>query len=759
MAIMNRIKLLRSSTTGAIPATTGAGDVGEIAANLIDRKLYIRDASGAPIVLADRITSYSASQQYAAGDFAVQNNVIYRNTTPITIPEAFNAAKWVAMGATVGLDPAVLLAPDGATRNRITPTNATYPALELRPFSGQSANLLDVNGTKHDSRGLPIGRYGETVFLVSQTGHGFTVIGEPAAYVHPNWVKADSDDAGKAVRAIVHEVIDANNVLLQTSGRVAALNVGAFIGGAISAGQTYYLSTTPGKLTTTPPAVGAQPVLLTLTTTTAVILLSNAAGAVLTVSAPGPQTVFSALKVSIADGTRRLDFDPQLQKISSSAGTPATLAFNEDGTLTSGGGIIAGGPLRIPTNAAYGLQFGANDTLRIASSGAGAAGTIVSYVNGALKLTLSATALTAAAGVDFTGSGAGLTALPSASLTGTIADARLPSTMTSKNITGNLIATGVVRGTVEHAESGGYFRIGTYDTGAYGAGGARIYADPNNQRLVLDMNHGGIIKPIGLTAANWGIEPEGNARFGTVRLAQTPAGNVGTGYISTSTGTLMQFRSGTDLINFRDVGGNVLGQVSPGTAVPSSVTLITRQMGDLRYFNASNMNAGTLDRPVDVIGTVRGSLMHRVDGGYMYVGSYDTGSYGSGSARLWYNSNGRDLTMLSHAGADLNVIAGSFTGGHIGNGASLTNIPTAYSGVGGGAVGSVRLLLSRGGGDGNGDTVAGSDLRSPALVVDTDDNDLKVTYSSGPGGTWRAMQSTTAAGSSQRGFANYVRIS
>lgn len=336
---MSLIKLPRNFTTGVVPATTSAAGEGETLINVADAKVYMRNASGAAVLVASRLTNYSASLKYAVGDVVIESGVIYQCSTAVTTPEAFNPAKWTATGASVDIAPAVVKAPSSTGRNEITPTG-NYTPLTLLPSGGQSAPLFNVNGTQHDARGLPVGRYGETVFLVSQASHPFTLVGQAAAYVHPNWVLAQSGSSTLAVRALVHEVIDANNVLLQTSGQIKSLASASVDGGSIAAGTVYYLSTTAGKLTSTPPT-NAQPALLTTSTTKGVILLANAAGASIVSRAPGgaAQTVFEPFRVVSTDGSKGFSITPATQTMSTLGGTPINLIWQESGELRIEGAV------------------------------------------------------------------------------------------------------------------------------------------------------------------------------------------------------------------------------------------------------------------------------------------------------------------------------------------------------------------------------------------------------------------------------------
>ena len=67
---MNRVQVLRSSTSGALP-TAGARLPGEVFANFPDLQLGVIDGSKNPQKLI-AVRFFSASANYAIGDFVVQ---------------------------------------------------------------------------------------------------------------------------------------------------------------------------------------------------------------------------------------------------------------------------------------------------------------------------------------------------------------------------------------------------------------------------------------------------------------------------------------------------------------------------------------------------------------------------------------------------------------------------------------------------------------------------------------------------------------
>lgn len=108
-----------------------------------------------------------------------------------------------------------------------------------------------------------------------------------------------------------------------------------------------------------------------------------------------------------------------------------------------------------------------------------------------------------------------------------------------------------------------------------------------------------------------------------------------------------------------------------------------------------------------------------------------------------------------------NLNAGTISTARLPSDTAATDwIRVNYAAAASGAVGTYQWLLSNGGGDSAGTVTAGSNLRLPMYAIDTDDNDLHISFYGGPSGTWIAMQSTTAGtSSSQRAPGMYMRIS
>ena len=241
--------------------TTGeAGELGtlKLAVNTEDDKVFIGSQ-----VVADRTDLYSPAREYLVGDRCIQNNNLYRCTTAITTPEAFNPAKWQLIGAdnSGALSQAIIIDPDVPTRNTIDVTGGggLVPALRTTFDNSQSVDLYEFSPNARISRfGIPTNAFGETVFRVSQVNHLFTAVGTLVYYDGSKWTTASSTDVDLFPQAMVHQIIDGDNFLLQVGGRINNLSPAAFVGGTPPVpGTFYYASETPGRMTA---VEGATPV-------------------------------------------------------------------------------------------------------------------------------------------------------------------------------------------------------------------------------------------------------------------------------------------------------------------------------------------------------------------------------------------------------------------------------------------------------------------------------------------------------------------
>lgn len=321
----------------------------------------------------------------------------------------------------------------------------------------------------------------------------------------------------------------------------------------------------------------------------------------------------------------------------------------------------------------------------------------------------------------FTGNGSGITAINGTNITtGTINNSRLPSAISVTSVT----ASGSVTGKLSHAEDGGYLTVGSHNISSYGSGSGRIHYKPSVSTFTFDKSGGGV------------------------------------------------------------------------TIAADSIV---------------------------------GGLTHDLDQGYMLIGSYDTTVYGTGSARVWWSNNDKQLTILSEAGNDATVVASAFSGalnannitsgtvssnritgsysnltgtgvlnsGSITSGFGSINIGSSvFTGNGSGisslnaseissgtlsvsrlgtstansdwvldrtseaaasGIGTYNFLLGPDDGHTAGTNYAGSSLRTPALGLENDGDTLSTAFSSGPSGTWKAMD-TNNTPANFKAFGIFLRI-
>lgn len=98
----NTIQIKRSSTTGAVP-TAGQLAVGELAANLVDRKLFSKNADGTVFQLGGGATG------------AGQDDVFYENSQTVTTDYTITTGKNAMSAGPIEIDDGVTVTvPDGS---------------------------------------------------------------------------------------------------------------------------------------------------------------------------------------------------------------------------------------------------------------------------------------------------------------------------------------------------------------------------------------------------------------------------------------------------------------------------------------------------------------------------------------------------------------------------------------------------------------------------------------------------------------------
>jgi len=123
--------------------------------------------------------------------------------------------------------------------------------------------------------GIPTGNLAWGIYKIHQVAHSFTKVGQPASFDGTNWTLARADTNSTLAQAVVKEILDADNFVLQVGGSIENLDSTAFAGGTIQPGTVYYVSSSvAGQLTSAPPASPgiANPVLFTLAGTSGFVL-------------------------------------------------------------------------------------------------------------------------------------------------------------------------------------------------------------------------------------------------------------------------------------------------------------------------------------------------------------------------------------------------------------------------------------------------------------------------------------------------------
>ena len=263
-----RIRIQRSGTTGVKQNVSAPVDNGEISANTADAKLFVRNATGTPVQIAQMTRTYNASNLYSVDDLCIfnegQGEAIYLCTTDVTAPEAFDAAKWLQIGAAGGGAPGgddITKTPTLQTENTITIDGVNDDAggagdnveglivdagsvgtTSRSPTFGQRATIVaDLAGAIIDENGVPSERFGNQVFLVRELTHPFTLRGQAAMFNGSNWALAVPDTEGLQY-AFVREIVDADTVMLQANGAIPDPDDAVFAGGAPVDGATYFIS-------------------------------------------------------------------------------------------------------------------------------------------------------------------------------------------------------------------------------------------------------------------------------------------------------------------------------------------------------------------------------------------------------------------------------------------------------------------------------------------------------------------------------------
>jgi len=255
--------------------TTQSTDPAELSTAIAQHKLFLGGE-----VLADKIFDHDPSVPYSAQDLVINAGVLYQAKAAVLIGP-FDPVDWNQIGSSGSTDDAVVLQPNAVGRNKIDLTGTPdIDGISIVADPSQTAELADLGGAVVDRYGMGRGNFGGQVIRVAQATHGFTAVGQVAAFDNPNWIRADPNNtalSGKAL-GVVHRIVNDNNVDLQFSGTVTDLDPSAFEGSSVDVGAVYYASTgTSGRLTKTKPPIGTRidPVLVTTSPTEGVLVIGS----------------------------------------------------------------------------------------------------------------------------------------------------------------------------------------------------------------------------------------------------------------------------------------------------------------------------------------------------------------------------------------------------------------------------------------------------------------------------------------------------
>lgn len=227
--------------------------------------------------------------------------------------------------------------------------------------------------------------------------------------------------------------------------------------------------------------------------------------------------------------------------------------------------------------------------------------------------------------------------------------------------------------------------------------------------------------------------------------------NTGGGYLRLGSYDTSLYGSGSARIwyNHNDEEIILLSQSGGATVVAET---FSGSGSGLTSLSASQLSTGTIPS-----GRVSGSYT-----GITGVGTLSTGSISAGFGDInigsdIFSGNGSGLTNLD---------ADEISSGNLGaarlpaEGSTASNWVTGNMALASaGETGTFGLFLGPANGHTGGNTYSGSDLRTPHFAVDINDLDLTISFTSGPSGTWRAMDTNDGAGADERTLGLFLRIS
>lgn len=243
----NKIQVKRSAVPDKVPTTSDL-DLGEIAINTYDGKMYIKKDSGTPEIV--QIGAGGSGSGDVTGPASSTDNAVTRfnGTTGKTI-----------QNSTVTLNDDGTFGNVNALSFDTTPTNAPTTAGSMFWDSGNSAPTVILNA----DAALQLGQ--ENVALVyngtgSTIPNGSVVAVSGAQGQRPSVVLADADSEPLSAATLgiaTQDILDGQEGFICTFGLVRGINTSAF-----TAGNPIYLSQTAGQFTATRPAAPAHTVFL-----------------------------------------------------------------------------------------------------------------------------------------------------------------------------------------------------------------------------------------------------------------------------------------------------------------------------------------------------------------------------------------------------------------------------------------------------------------------------------------------------------------
>lgn len=342
------IRLARSTTHNQTPTPKGAADIGEVSVNIPDRRVFVLDEAGNPVIVADRTLPFDASRDYLQDDLVVYDNYLWRAPAAVEAG-AFNSAQWLKIGSEQ-INEGILTQPQSVDRNTINLTSTpAVKGLRILGAATQTAPLLSIPGTSPadtraaevDAQGFPGARFGASVFRMVQANHPFTFRGQPLAYNGAIWVLANASQSTLRAIGVIEQIIDANTFVVRVAGRISDLQSGAFAGGIITPGSLYYVSdAVAGQLTSTPSTIRPDPVLTAISTTSGILAVGTGGSGsdyvqVTGDTMSGPLTMGGQQQVRFSDNTAYLQRSASTPSIMVGVASTVAARFDERTTAAA----------------------------------------------------------------------------------------------------------------------------------------------------------------------------------------------------------------------------------------------------------------------------------------------------------------------------------------------------------------------------------------------------------------------------------------